>query len=78
MQVRNWKKMLQTSENCNNIQEPTNKQNLENLDSDEKATTETRGENLYFEIRKRSIKFGEFNSLNKAITLSAFSKKDSF
>ena len=37
MQVKNWKKMLQTSENCNNIQEPTNKQNLENLDSDEKS-----------------------------------------
>ena len=29
--------MLQTSENCNNTQEPTNKQNLENLGSDEKS-----------------------------------------
>ena len=26
MQVKNWKYMFQTSENYNNIQEPTNKQ----------------------------------------------------
>ena len=29
MQVKSWKYMLQISENYNNIQEPTNKQNLE-------------------------------------------------
>ena len=28
---QNWKCMLQASENCNNIQEPTNKQNLEDI-----------------------------------------------
>ena len=28
MQVKRWKYMLQTSENYNNIQEPTNKQNF--------------------------------------------------
>ena len=31
MQVKNLKYMLQTSENYNNIQEPTNKQNLEDI-----------------------------------------------
>ena len=31
MQVKNWKCMLQASENCNNIQEQTNKQNLEDI-----------------------------------------------
>ena len=31
MQVKSWKYMLQTSENYNNIQEPTNKQNLEDI-----------------------------------------------
>ena len=29
MQVKSWKYMFQTSENYNNIQEITNKQNLE-------------------------------------------------
>ena len=29
MQVKSWKYILQTSENYNKIQEPTNKENLE-------------------------------------------------
>ena len=28
MQIKNWKYMLRTNENHNNIQEPANKQNL--------------------------------------------------
>ena len=31
MQIKSWKYMLQTSENYNNIQEPTNKQSLEDI-----------------------------------------------
>ena len=31
MQVKSWKYVLQTSENYNNIQESTNKQNLEDI-----------------------------------------------
>ena len=31
MQVKIWKYMLQTIENYNNIQEPTNKKNLEDI-----------------------------------------------
>ena len=31
MQIKSWKYMLQISENGNSIQEPTNKQNLEDI-----------------------------------------------
>ena len=31
MQFKSWKYILQTSENYNNIREPTNKQNLEDI-----------------------------------------------
>ena len=31
MQVKSWKDMWQTSDNYNNIQEPTNKTNLEDI-----------------------------------------------
>ena len=31
VQVKSWKYMLQTSENYNNIPEPTNKQNLKDI-----------------------------------------------
>ena len=31
VQVKSWKCMLQASENYNNIQEPKNKQNLEDI-----------------------------------------------
>ena len=31
MQVKSWKYMLQTIENYKDIQEPTNKQNLEDI-----------------------------------------------